>query len=194
MLVPCFIAYQRPRVFKIGSKFDKDAQFYVNPLIEGAWFEDASRKTALPRRNMMASAFNREGVRRSEHRVAQCVSKFLARLNEYAKDEKPLDMTRGSMCLAADAAMNFTFHKPYGALDAENFQSELLVPVIDFSRMQQWPVYFPNLLGAMFKIPGMLPKWVIGRYFKGIITQQECLQVSSRESGHAYCTKRSSTL
>ena len=173
------------RIFKIGSKFEKDPQFYANPGMEGSFFHDANRETALPRKSMMAPNFNREAVRRAESRVAQILAKFLEKLNAYAQSGKPLDLTRGSMCLFADGVMNYAFRKPYGALDAENFKSELLVPVIDFARMMQWPVYFPRLFGAVFGATEILPTWILERYFRGILTQKACIQVSTKSlQGH----------
>ena len=82
------------------------------------------------------------------------------------------------MCLAADAVMNFSFQKPYGALDAPNFESDLLIPVIDFSRMQQWPFYFPWMFGTVFGLTAKLPEWVIKKYLQGLLTQQNAMRVS----------------
>ena len=169
--------HPKSRIFKVGSKFDKDGKFYSNPAIAGAFFEDSRLKTALPCRNMLAPGFTREAVRRSESRITYCLEKFLGKLSEYAQTGGPVDLTTGFMCLAADTTMNFIFQKPYGALDADNFQSELLVPVIDFSRMQQWPFYFPRLFGAVFKVTDILPTWMLKRWLKGILTQQGCLEV-----------------
>lgn len=165
------------QIFKIGSKFDKDPQFYVNPGMEGSFFLLTSRETALPRKNMISPHFNREAVRRAETHIAEIIAKFLDKLNLYAQSGKTLDLTRGSMCLFADGVMNYVFQKPYGALDAEDFRSELLVPVIDFARMMQWPVYFPRLFGAVFKATEILPSWILEKYFKGILTQTACIQM-----------------
>ena len=165
------------RIFKIGSKFEKDPPFYDNPGLEGAFFNDTNRATALPRRSMMAPGFTREAVRRSETRIAQITAKFLDKLNFYARSRKPLNLTRGSMCLFVDGVMNYAFRKPYGALDAEDFKSELLIPVIDFTRMMQWPIYFPRLFRAVFNATELLPTWALERYFKGILTQKACIEV-----------------
>lgn len=82
------------------------------------------------------------------------------------------------MCLMADGVMNYIYQKPFGALGAEDFQSDLLVPVVDFHEMMQWPTYFPRGCGGLFKVTEMLPRWVLERWMKGIITQQECLKAS----------------
>ncbi|KAI4145298.1 MAG: hypothetical protein LQ341_002430 [Variospora aurantia] len=172
------------QIFKIGSKYEKDSQFYANPAIKGSFFEDSNRKTALPRRHLLAPGFSREAVRHAELRITESVDKFLEKLSGYAVKSTAVNLTRGCMCLAADTTMNYVFRRPYGALDAEDFQSELLVPIIDFSRMQQWPIYFPKSLGAIFQATGYLPTWMLDRWFKGILTQQHCLQMCYDRINH----------
>ncbi|KAL8776611.1 MAG: hypothetical protein Q9194_003042 [Teloschistes cf. exilis] len=78
-----------------------------------------------------------------------------------------------------DGVMNFMYQEPYGALDAENFKSDILVPVHDFSKMMQWPTYLPRLFGLVFGATDELPKWVLERFLKGFVTQRDCLDVSS---------------
>ncbi|KAL8683134.1 MAG: hypothetical protein Q9186_000847 [Xanthomendoza sp. 1 TL-2023] len=176
---------------KYGSKFDKDGQFYANPAIAGAFSEDPHRKTALPHRKLLAPGFTREAVRRAESRVVSRVEKFLEKLGGYAETGRPVNLTRGSMCLAADAVMDFAFQKPYDALDAEDFQSDILVPVVDFCKMLQWPMYFPKTFGAVFKITNMLPSWAMERWFKGILTQQAYRQVCNTRVQSLYAQSQS---
>ncbi|KAL8823876.1 MAG: hypothetical protein Q9191_005480, partial [Dirinaria sp. TL-2023a] len=109
---------------------------------------------------MLASGFNREAVRRGSDRVKPILEKFIQKLNLYAQSGKRVNLTRGSMCLFADGLMSYAFQKPYGALDAEDFESELLVPVVDFASMMQWPVYFPRMMGYAFKATEILPDWM----------------------------------
>ncbi|KAL8807853.1 MAG: hypothetical protein Q9200_004517 [Gallowayella weberi] len=178
-------------IFKTGSKFDKDGEFYANPAIAGAFSEDPHRKTALPHRKLLAPGFTREAVRRGELRVASRVEKFLEKLGGYAETGRPVNLTKGTMCLAADAVMDFAFQTPYNALDAEDFQSDILVPVVDFCKMLQWPMYFPRTFGAVFKITNILPSWVLERWFKGILTQQAYRQVCNTRVRSLYDQSRS---
>ncbi|KAL8640149.1 MAG: hypothetical protein Q9228_002900 [Teloschistes exilis] len=76
-----------------------------------------------------------------------------------------------------DGVMNFMYQEPYGALDAENFKSDILVPVHDFSKMMQWPTYLPRLFGLVFGATDELPKWVLERFLKGFVTQRDCLDM-----------------
>ncbi|KAI4253322.1 MAG: hypothetical protein LQ352_003762 [Teloschistes flavicans] len=165
------------KIFKMGSKYYKYPPFYANAALTGSFFTDTNRKTALPRRSLYAQEFNRDSVRRAEPRVVQCVTKFMEKLDQYAVTGKPVNMTNGLMCLMIDGVTNFMYQEPYGALDAENFQSELLVPVHDFSKMMQWPTYFPRLFGLVFGATEKLPKRVLEKFLKGFVTQKDCLDM-----------------
>ncbi|KAI4245245.1 MAG: hypothetical protein L6R40_002602 [Gallowayella cf. fulva] len=177
--------------YTTSSKFDKDGKFYANPAIAGAFSEDPHRKTALPRKKLLSPGFTREAVRRGESRIASRVDKFLEKLSVYAETGRPVNLSRGSMCLAADTVMDFAFQKPYNALDAEDFQSDLLVPIVDFCKILQWPMYFPRMIGAIFKITSILPTWVLERWFKGIVTQQDYRQVCDARVKTLYAQSRS---
>ena len=165
------------RIFKIGSKYDKHAPFYSNPALSGGFSLEPNRKTALPRRAIYAQEFNRDAVRRAEPRIAHCVSKFIDKLDCYAQTGRPVNMTDALMCLMVDGVTNFMYQEPYGALDADNFKSNILVPVHDFTKMTQWPGYFPRVFGLVFNMTSKLPVWVLERWFKGFVTQKDCLEV-----------------
>ncbi|KAL8689302.1 MAG: hypothetical protein Q9218_005003, partial [Villophora microphyllina] len=113
----------------MGTKYEKHRPFYANPAFPGAFFQDANRKTALPRRIMYAQEFNRDAVRCAEPRIAQCVAKFFRKLDHHAQTGRPANLTKGLMCLMVDNVMNFMYQKPYGALDANDFESDILVPM-----------------------------------------------------------------
>ena len=166
------------RIFKIGSKFDKHAPFYANPWLVDSFFVATKRETALPRRNMLAPSFNREGIRRAESRVSQCTAKFLDKLYFYAQTGKPVNMENGLLCLMADGVMNFVYQENFGALDAEDFDSDLIAPVLDFLKTMQWPTYFPLFFGIALKTIQRLPEWALERWFKGVVRPDECLKVS----------------
>ena len=130
---------------------------------------------------MFAPNFSREAIRRAEPRVAVCVTKFLDKMGTFAQNGngKSVDMTKALMCYTMDGIMNFVYQKPFGALDAENFDSEYLVPIFDFVSTLQWPIYFPSFFGGVFGLTEMLPEWVLERWLKGFLTTREMLKVSA---------------
>lgn len=82
------------------------------------------------------------------------------------------------MCYTMDGAMNFVYQKPFGALDAENFDSDYLVPIVDFVSTLQWAIYFPRTFEKIFKLTDMLPERALERWLKGFVTTKEMLKVN----------------
>ncbi|KAL8766783.1 MAG: hypothetical protein Q9209_006522 [Squamulea sp. 1 TL-2023] len=74
----------------------------------------------------------------------------------------------------ADGVMNFVYQENFGALDAEDFDSDLIAPVLDFVKAMQWPTYFPSLSGTILSIIQRLPRWALERWFKGIVRPYDC--------------------
>lgn len=165
------------RIFKIGTKFDKYVPFYANPPMAGTFGIESSQAAAM-RRSMLAPSFNREAVRRAEPRISQCTLKFLEKLHLYSQVEMPVNMTKGLLCLMADGVMNFVYQEPFGALDGKDFDSELIIPIVESVKVIQWPFYFPKFFGTIFGMTGVLPEWARERWLKGFESQKKCLQVS----------------
>ena len=88
-------------------------------------------------------------------------------------------MENALACLFADGVMNFVYQDDFGTLDAENFNSDLILSVADFAGGMQWPAYFPRLLGAYFMVVNAIPKWVLARWLKSVSRPIECMKVSS---------------
>ena len=130
---------------------------------------------------MYAASFSREAIRRAEPRVAACVTKFLDNLSRSGQDGKPVNITKGLMCYTMDAVMNFVYQKPFGALEAGDFDSDYLVPIVDFVSTLQWAIYFPKTFEKIFKVTNMLPERTLERYLKGFVTTKEMLKVNAKD-------------
>ena len=168
----------RPRIFSIGTKFEKHGPFYDGPVTPGAFTADPHSRTALPRRNMFASSFSRGSVRRSEDRIVNSLNKFLTKLQtDYEPTKQPLDLSLAIPCFMADTILDFTFAKHHGNLDAPGFESEIIVSLENVVKMTQWAFYFLNLAHGFFRFTEMLPNWVREKYFRAIVTQQWGVQV-----------------
>ena len=133
---------------------------------------------------MLSPSFTRENIRRAEPRIAKHVNRFLDKLGHYAQTGEPADLSKGFLCLTNDGVMEQIFQKPFGALDAEDFDSEFTVPVHDFASIMQWPTYFPNLFKGIFKLIEMLPDWALERWLKGFVTQKRYLEVGVSPSAN----------
>ncbi len=153
------------RIFRPGTKFDKDDAFYANPFIKGGYFNIASVKSALARKGMHSPLLSKEAVRRSEHLVRDMLVKFLKIVSGYASEARPVDLNNGFRCLAADISLNFVFQRPLNALDAEDFESKVLSGVDAFTALFQWPIYFPGFFKGALWVIACLPRWVLNRFF-----------------------------
>ena len=166
------------RIFRIASKYYKHDSFYAVPILQGSFFTDTNRATAMPHRTMFAPYFNRESIRRAEPRITQCVVKFLNKLDLHMQKKGSINMSKALLCLMADGVMSFAYQQDFGALDIEDFQIELLVPITDFVKTLQWPTYFPKFSAAIFKLMDRIPNWALQRWFKPLANQKECWGVS----------------
>ena len=173
-------------MFKIGTKFDKDSPFSPDPSLKGGYFTIASTKTALARKTMHSPLFSKEAVRRSEHLITDMLAKFLDTLSGYVSGSRPVDLSMGLMCLTADITMNYAFQRPFNALDAKGFQSEVIMGADAFTELFQWPNYFPNTFRVISLVIACLPGWVTSRFMKPFALVSWCLKVSTTRPIDAY--------
>lgn len=85
----------------------------------------------------------------------------------------------GLMCLTADITMNYAFQRPFNALDAEGFQSEVIKGADAFTEVFQWPNYFPNIFRGISGVIACLPRWFTSRFMKPFALVSWCLEVSA---------------
>ncbi|PWY89786.1 cytochrome P450 [Aspergillus heteromorphus CBS 117.55] len=118
-------------VFRIGTPFDKQREFYDNPFGEGSHFNMSGLKPAKARRDMLAPHFSTSAIREIEPLLRQSISKFVGILRDYAQGKSPVDLTLGLHCLTTDITMGYVFGKPFEALDAPGFKFEPVVVMDD---------------------------------------------------------------
>ena len=163
----------------MGTKFDKEATTYANPILKGSYFGILDTKRALARKTMQSPLFSKEAVRRSEHLITDLLAKFFQILSGYASEAKAVDLSLAFKCLAADIAMNYGFQRPFHALDAEGFDSEIVDAQHTFMLIYMWPINFPRFFGAVFKVLACLPRWFVNRFIKPLALVNLCLEVSA---------------
>ena len=162
----------------MGTKFEKHIPFYNLPALKDSYFISNSR-SALVRKSMQAPLFSKEAVRNSEHLITDMLAKFLGLLSGYASRARPVDLSMGLACLAADISMNYGFQKPVNALDAEDFESEIIQGAEALVKLFFWSVHFRKTLGAFNWVATQLPRWFIRRFMKPIALVDWCLGVSA---------------
>lgn len=88
----------------------------------------------------------------------------------------------GFRCLTSDVIMNFTFHKPLGALDAPDFEFPLTRALKEALVYGQWAFYFPRLFRLLFQGIDKLPSWFLDKYLEPLALTKWCVKVSSLPS------------
>ncbi|KAL9581354.1 MAG: hypothetical protein Q9212_003945 [Teloschistes hypoglaucus] len=156
----------------MGTKYDKHAPFYAQPSVAGSFVFDTDRKKYLPRKMLYDQEFNRDAIRRAEPRVALCVASFLQKLDRYTQTEGPINLSNAFLCMTVDAVTGFMYQKSYGALEADDFNSEFLILEKDFVKMMQWPLYLPRTFAFLFTSIERLPGWVHKKWLRGIVAQK----------------------
>jgi len=105
--------------------------------------------------------------------VQDKVNKFLMILREASSENtKVLDLSLGFSCLTADVAMQYCYQKPFGALDAPDFQFEAIITIEEFLNVVPVSWYFPNLMRAINKLTSKLPATLIQKYMPPVAAIQ----------------------
>ena len=127
---------------------------------------------------MHSPLFSKEAVRRSEHLITDMLAKFLEKLSGYASGTRPVDLSLGFRCIAADVSMNFGIQRPFNVLDAEGFQSEIIDSAEALLELFMWSAYFPRFFGGVSRVTARLPRWFMSRFMKPFALVKWCLDVS----------------
>ena len=119
----------------------------------------------MARKNMMNPYFSQEAIRRAEPLIQNFTTKFLTILEKAARESRPVNMSMGFKCLAADTNMNFSFQKPLGALDAPDFDFPLVRATDASIKDVQWMLYFPKMFRKFLDAIELLPERLVDTYF-----------------------------
>lgn len=168
------------QIYKPGTKFNKETGFYQSfPPADHSIFQILETKEAMARKNMMNPYFSQDAIRRAEPLIQQFTTKFLTMLERAAVEARPVNMSMGFKCLAADTNMNFSFQKPLGALDAPDFDFPLVKATDASIKDVQWVLYFPKLFRSLFDAIDLLPQKLVDKYFEPL-AQMKLITNSSR--------------
>ena len=173
------------RIFKAGTKFSKERSFYTSYVpLHGSFFQQLETKDALARRNLFSTYFSQRSVRRAEPLILNLSSKFLDLLQAAASDDegKIVNLSKGFRCLTSDVIMNFTFHKPLGALESLEFGFPMTRALSEAVKYGQWVAYFPSSFRMLFRWIDKLPLWFLDKYMEPLALTKWCMRVRSLRS------------
>ncbi|KAJ5976971.1 hypothetical protein N7501_000313 [Penicillium viridicatum] len=158
--IPTMDAYNE--VFSVGTKFDKQAQFYDHPLLEGSHFNMSDLKSSKSRREMFAPFLSKAAVSRGEPLIQTTIMKFIDILREYGKDNRVVDITRGYHSLTTDIIMNYGWQRASGALDFPDFSYPSVVYtnhfLVSIIILRTFHGFFWFIAGLALQFP-VLAKW-----------------------------------
>ncbi|KAJ5696827.1 hypothetical protein N7536_007239 [Penicillium majusculum] len=149
-------------VFSVGTKFDKQGQFYDHPLLEGSHFNMSDLKSSKSRREMFAPFLSKAAVARGEPLIQTTIMKFIDILREYGKDNRVVDITRGYHSLTTDVIMNYGWQRASGALDFPDFSYPSVVYtnhfLVSMILLRTFHGFFGFMAGLALQFP-VLAKW-----------------------------------
>lgn len=114
------------QVFKMGTKFNRDPVIYSFHFTKGSMFNKLVVKEGKAHRDLYMPYFSRMNVQKMEPIIREHLTKFLDKLDEASEADKAVDLTLGFRCLMADSLMRYTYDKPFGALDAPDFEYPMM--------------------------------------------------------------------
>ena len=148
-------------MFRSGTQFKKDPEFYSSHMVDGSFFNIHETKGAKPVKDMYQPYFSQAAIQRLEWLIQGKVDKFLNLLQSAAKSAQAVDLTLGYKCLTADVVMEYCYQKTFGALDAPEFQFQLIRDLEELFSTAPLAWYFPTLVNTLSIVLANLPKSVI---------------------------------
>lgn len=133
-------------IYAQNTKFTKAPYFYDafnNP--HGTVFSQLDRSAHSAEKRLMSHAFSRRNIVGLQHELYGHVHKWVERLRAHVKARRPIPLSRAAQCLTLDNVSYFSYGSDEGALDSENFQSELLEVFEAFPKLVTVFQFFPLL-------------------------------------------------
>ena len=106
---------------------------------------------------MFQPYFSKASIQRLEPLLKGKCLKFSEKLREAAKQNKAVNLSWGYRCLTADTIMDYSYQKPLGALDAPDFDFQLIKALDEFAEGGIVEKYFVKLSNLIFDILQALP-------------------------------------
>ncbi len=192
-----------PRVYKPGSKFEKDPSFYRDPGTEYSLFQITNRQHAKLRKDMLQPFFSRGAIQRLESSIQDKITIFLDKLKIASDEDKAVDLTLGFPCLTGDIVMYYCYQRTFGALEAPDFQFEANKHIQDFFALLQAARYFPNFFNYLDRVISRLPLAVLKKNAPAVaatlwirnvsITHRHCRShpdIKQSNHSHQQCRER----
>jgi hypothetical protein len=164
-------------VYKTGTLFKKDPEFYNSLIVDGSFFNVHGTKEAKPIKDMYQPYFSRAAIQRLEDLIHEKVNRFLNALQGAAESSEAVDLTLGYKCLTADVVMGYCYQKTFGALDSPGFRFQLIRDLEGLFRTAPFAWYFPRFINSLSRGLVRLPRSLIEKILKPFAAIFEIQQV-----------------
>ena len=150
-----------PRIFKPGSKFEKDPILYSQPVLDPSFLHTTDIREAKSHKDLFQPYFSRAAVQKLEATIHENLRKFLSRLDEAADLSKTVDLSLGYKCLAADTVMKYCYDRPFGAVDSPDFGFPMIADLEGFMINISTGWYFGTIVNNIARVAQALPRsWI----------------------------------
>lgn len=146
----------------MGTKFDKDRNFYSNPIVEGAHLNMATLPPAKARKDTMAPYFSKAAVSRLEPVIQDKISQFIMLLLNTGYRNMAVDLNLAYRCLTIDVITEYCFQKSHGTMNTPGFEDPYIMALMAMSsRSDKYIPYMGDMVWhSMMALPKGLVRWI----------------------------------
>ncbi|EFZ01933.1 cytochrome P450 [Metarhizium robertsii] len=144
-------------VFKVGSRFEKDARFYGFPF-DGSHFTMATLKQARPRRDLLQPRLSKGAIDNAQHVMEKSVWRFIDLLDRHRSHDEIIDLSLAYRCVTSDVLLGYAFHSPFEALDYPRFNYPPAVHMDAALMTSFFAKNFPLLFTLAWNLASCLPR------------------------------------
>ncbi|MCJ1422885.1 hypothetical protein MMC29_000765 [Sticta canariensis] len=144
------------KIFKVGTPFDKRRESYSSPAIKGSLVAILGTAAAIKRRDAYNHHFSKLAIRRAEGLIQAKISQLVDRFRSIAKENRPVDLTRGYRCLTADIITEYIYQEDFGGLSSKDFRHPLIEACDTLFKGSTWSVYFRRTFAVLDRIGSLL--------------------------------------
>lgn len=147
----------KDRVFKVGTIFDKSWEFYDFRPIRGSVITIPGTPAASKRRELYHHYFSKLAIRRADDLIQKKISLLVEVLKSMAKENRPVNLSRGYRCLTADIITEYCYQEDFGGLTSKEFIHPVIEACDELMETSKWPMYFRRTVALLDTIANLLP-------------------------------------
>ena len=147
---------EEDRIFKVGTTFDKNWEFYDRPSLQGSVVSIPGTAAANKRRDGYNHHFSKLAVRRADELIQAKIYQMMDRFRDTAKENRSVDLTRGYRCLTADVITEYIYQEDFGGLGSKDFKHPVIEACDALMTGSAGSVYFTRTFAVLERIGSLL--------------------------------------